>query len=109
MPIYYLNVPNKTNQGGIRILNLLSGIKGYEVFSATAQGYKPSFTGFLYSFSNGRNNAISFGQELVDAYVNGNPYPLPVELKSFSANRINKNVKLTWETATEINNYGFEF
>jgi hypothetical protein len=34
--------------------------------------------------------------------------PVPVELTSFSAATIGKNVKLSWNTATEINNYGFE-
>ncbi len=34
--------------------------------------------------------------------------PLPVELTSFSASVIGSKVKLNWQTATEINNYGFE-
>lgn len=34
--------------------------------------------------------------------------PLPVELTSFSAAVIGKDVKLSWQTATELNNYGFE-
>jgi hypothetical protein len=35
--------------------------------------------------------------------------PLPVELTSFTANVIdNKRVLLSWQTATEVNNYGFE-
>jgi hypothetical protein len=33
---------------------------------------------------------------------------LPVELKSFSASIKNGSVILRWETATEVNNYGFE-
>jgi hypothetical protein len=33
---------------------------------------------------------------------------LPVELTSFSAATIGSTVKLSWNTATEINNYGFE-
>ena len=33
---------------------------------------------------------------------------LPVELTSFSANRINNGVLLNWTTATEVNNYGFD-
>lgn len=33
---------------------------------------------------------------------------LPVELNSFSASIIGTTVKLNWQTATEINNYGFE-
>ena len=34
--------------------------------------------------------------------------PLPVELTSFKANVIDNSVILNWETATEVNNYGFE-
>ncbi|MBK7104013.1 MAG: T9SS type A sorting domain-containing protein [Ignavibacteriae bacterium] len=34
--------------------------------------------------------------------------PLPVELTTFSASVVDKNVKLNWETATEVNNYGFD-
>ena len=34
--------------------------------------------------------------------------PLPVQLVSFNANVNGNSVKLTWGTATEINNYGFE-
>ncbi len=33
---------------------------------------------------------------------------LPVELTSFSATKIGKDIKLTWNTSTEINNFGFE-
>ena len=34
--------------------------------------------------------------------------PLPVELSSFSASLFDSKVKLNWETATEVNNYGFD-
>jgi hypothetical protein len=34
--------------------------------------------------------------------------PLPVELTSFTANTVEDGVLLEWETATEVNNYGFE-
>ena len=34
--------------------------------------------------------------------------PLPVELISFTAKIIGKRIHLSWQTATEINNYGFE-
>ncbi len=33
---------------------------------------------------------------------------LPVELTSFSANVIGNRINLKWQTATEVNNYGFE-
>lgn len=34
--------------------------------------------------------------------------PLPVELTSFTAALVNNSVVLNWQTATEVNNYGFE-
>jgi uncharacterized delta-60 repeat protein len=34
--------------------------------------------------------------------------PLPVELTSFTASTTGSTVKLNWQTATEVNNYGFE-
>jgi len=34
--------------------------------------------------------------------------PLPVELISFTSSNINNKVLLNWQTATEVNNYGFE-
>ncbi|MCF6268791.1 MAG: T9SS type A sorting domain-containing protein [Melioribacteraceae bacterium] len=37
-----------------------------------------------------------------------NPAALPVELTSFTANLINNTIVLNWQTATEVNNYGFE-
>ncbi len=34
--------------------------------------------------------------------------PVPVELSAFSVNNFNNSVVLMWQTATEINNYGFD-
>ncbi len=34
--------------------------------------------------------------------------PLPVELNTFTATATNSSVELNWNTATEVNNYGFE-
>ncbi|MBI3124761.1 MAG: T9SS type A sorting domain-containing protein, partial [Ignavibacteriales bacterium] len=34
--------------------------------------------------------------------------PLPVQLTSFTASNVNNVVQLNWQTATEVNNYGFE-
>jgi len=34
--------------------------------------------------------------------------PLPVELTSFTAKVIGKNIRLSWQTSTEINNFGFD-
>ncbi len=43
-----------------------------------------------------------------DDVRNNIPTPLPVELTTFKAVQLENAVKLLWETATEINNYGFE-
>ncbi len=40
--------------------------------------------------------------------VGSNSNPLPVELTSFYASNTNEGTLLNWETATEVNNYGFE-
>ncbi len=34
--------------------------------------------------------------------------PLPVELSSFTASTVGSSIVLNWQTATEVNNYGFE-
>jgi hypothetical protein len=41
-------------------------------------------------------------------FTNLNTNPLPVELSSFTASSNQNGVNLKWETATEINNYGFD-
>ena len=48
-----------------------------------------------------------YGTNYPDLRNNSNP-ALPVELATFSASISNLNVELVWETATEVNNYGFE-
>ncbi len=75
-----------TNPAGVTLLSDL----GVKAFSYTPPGYLNT---------NGKN-----------FYVDGSIYtgPLPVELTSFSASIIGSTVKLTWATATEVNNYGFE-
>lgn len=41
-------------------------------------------------------------------FINVITIPLPVELTSFTAKTIGKTILLKWQTATEINNFGFE-
>ncbi len=45
---------------------------------------------------------------LIDGISYGTLYPLPVELASFTGNLHNNDVILNWQTASEINNRGFE-
>ena len=42
------------------------------------------------------------------AILNIASYPMPVELSSFTASCSKNNVELKWQTATELNNYGFD-
>jgi len=55
---------------------------------------------------------ISAGSITVNGTFSGdgtfNSGQLPVELVSFSARLVEDNVELNWQTATEVNNYGFE-
>ena len=42
------------------------------------------------------------------AWQNTGGSPLPVVLTTFTASNLGDNINLKWETATEVNNYGFE-
>lgn len=59
----------------------------------------------MYSY-NGSGNQINYK---IDGTVpSGNTSsPMPVELVSFTATATGKEIILNWETATEVNNYGF--
>lgn len=79
-----------------------------------AQGWEASFTldEGTYTFKV-HNNVFNDGEsqtssvELLNFELDCDN-PLPVELTSFSLNMINNGIELEWETATELNNYGFE-
>ena len=67
--------------------------------------------GYSISLSGTGTNYASFTWEIssddTPGQQNGNQ-ALPVELTIFSASVSEESVELKWETATEINNYGFE-
>ncbi len=42
------------------------------------------------------------------AVVDNPDDPLPVELTTFTANNLTNGIELHWQTATEVNNYGFD-
>ena len=116
------NNPNLDNDKGTVIFN---GTGQQTIYSAsTPPGTKTTFGNLVISNPAGVRllsdigvhnsfNTGSGGYLITDVsllYVNGSIYegPLPVELTSFSATTIGTTVKLSWNTATEINNYGFE-
>ena len=49
-------------------------------------------------------NALS---EQTDIYLSQSSSPLPVELTSFTSAQSKNGIQLTWQSATEVNNYGF--
>ncbi len=58
------------------------------------------------SQSNNPDNLMGWG--ILNAFDAVNYFPTPVELSSFTASIINGDVNLSWTTATEKNNRGFE-
>ena len=53
------------------------------------------------------DNNINSGYPYL-AWQNSGGTPLPVELSTFTAKILSNKVELQWQTATEVNNYGFE-
>jgi len=54
------------------------------------------------------NQATITGVTSFSDWSLGDQSALPVELSSFSASLIGSNIKLSWNTETEVNNYGFD-
>ena len=71
--------------------------------------YNGSWAPFSPITLNATNNTVTANNVSVFSdWTLGVDDPLPVELSSFTANVIGKSVKLSWQTETEVNNYGFE-
>jgi Secretion system C-terminal sorting domain len=71
--------------------------------------YDGSWTPFSPITLNTSNNTVIVNNvSTFSDWTLGVDDPLPVELTSFSAATIGSTVKLNWQTATEINNFGFE-
>ncbi|MHC4714915.1 MAG: hypothetical protein ACYTAN_16860, partial [Planctomycetota bacterium] len=59
-------MPVKTpGKGGVKILKLLWN-RGFECFPATGQQERPPFTGYIYVFTDGLDEAIETGKRIVD-------------------------------------------
>jgi hypothetical protein len=65
------------------------GMSANDASSVTSSSYNPANGGFLLLGSTGGNS-------------------LPIELTSFTAKTNGSAITLNWQTATEVNNYGFE-
>jgi len=88
-----------------------SSTNTYVVFSgtnatSTVTGLDPALPYYFFGFEFNNDGLLAAENYLVP---NNQPlYPLPVELKSFTAKLSNSRVKLDWATASEKNNKGFE-
>ncbi len=76
---------------------------------------RATFTNAGWDFKGEQINGIKDIWEIGGSKNDGYPYfswqkifPTPVELRNFSAKVVGGAVMLRWETATEVNNYGFE-
>ena len=93
---------------GAALAKTTSEMKNYTTF--TTAGWD-----FVDETDNGSNDYWDADQNATvnDGYVilswqSGADNTLPVELTTFSANIVKNKIQLNWQTATEVNNYGFE-
>jgi len=92
---------NKTSGNWTNQSNRYLGVK-FEIGANTHYGW-------VFMSIDSDNDEITIHSFAYETTPNtGISTPLPVELTSFSANQFENNVKLLWETATEVNNYGFD-
>jgi len=83
------------------LLQKYPGATPLQIYNAIQDNsFTDSFTGSV------PNNTWGYGK--LDINAASSESELPVELTSFTAIKIGSTVKLNWNTATEINNYGFE-
>jgi hypothetical protein len=80
----------------------------YNLSAGGTTTFQWSSIGKDFNIENPSYTDISGNLGDLPANVPLDPSPMPVELTSFSATAKGNNVKLNWETATEVNNYGFE-
>ena len=93
-------------------------IAALDITTGLATTWNPNASGVVNTisldFTNGRIYAGGDFTTVMNSsysYLAGltNPDdPLPVELTSFTANILSNGIELKWQTATEVNNYGFE-
>ena len=89
---------------------LSTSMTNWTSYSAEIRGYP---TGVRYIRvtlvgKDAKNWGGTYGPGFDDVSVQIDGVALPVEISSFTSNVISGNVLLQWNTATEVNNYGFE-
>ncbi len=103
----------KLTNGGITSTDLIFNYLDVDIVGDEAQYELAKFDGnWIFpsptTINNVANTVSINGINTFSDWTLGEPVALPVELSSFSASVIGSAVKLNWQTATEINNYGFD-
>ncbi len=95
LPEGYISASDQSTPSNLKLYRRESNAEGDWSLAASAS----SATSTTVTF----NGITSFSQFIIASESS----PLPVELTSFGAECKMQNVELSWETATEVNNYGF--
>lgn len=109
---YWKTNPGSTYQtGSYSIARQVNDITYHKVMSRRYNN-SPSFGWFFYMGGHDNTNSTNLQRMLLNAFIGPatrlSCTPLPVELVSFSGRVSGSDVILTWRTATEANNHGFE-
>ena len=120
--VIYTDATNPTTNGFVGTNNIASYTANF--FDQTTSGQTSGTGATAKTTAEMKTNTtfLSAGWDdtiwnMGDGINDGYPYldwqnptgtPLPVELSSFSASVVGSAIKLNWQTATEVNNYGFE-
>jgi hypothetical protein len=82
----------------------IAKLTGSRASSSASFGYSVSISSDYYSIIGAQGYSSYSGA----VYIFGDSDALPVELTSFTASLVEDEVQLNWQTATEVNNYGFQ-
>lgn len=90
-------IPNSTN----------ASVSQGTISDASYTNFSDGYMGIVANHTSGATarEAVEFDQLFFDTSADS---PLPVELTKFEAEYANNSVQLNWETATEVNNFGFD-
>ncbi len=100
---------SSTNELGFVIERDTEGLGSFETLDSVAANvtfYED--TNFVNPVDTFYYRIYAFSKDTVSDYSNNAETIIPVELISFTANVFENSVTLSWTTATEINNLGFE-
>jgi hypothetical protein len=100
----YSNAASKSD--GANADNVL-GVGNFTTYSTNACS-QSTFNPYGITVDNANNLLIVSDQGYNRVMIFSASSALPVELTSFTASTHNSEVNLAWNTATEVNNYGFE-